>query len=82
MLTEVPRAGWVCSQPQNMWAGRCFRQGFTGRKPQVIREKLEDASKKTGVDLVLGAVLVLILMTKKDFRDPPCVLLPGAILAQ
>lgn len=51
-------------------------------KLQVIREKLEDASKRPSVDLLVRAVLVLILMKNEDFRAPPRVLLPGTILPQ
>lgn len=33
--------------------GGVFRLAFTGRKPQVIREKPQDASKKPRVDLLV-----------------------------
>lgn len=67
---------WVCSQSlSTRGLGGVFWWGFTGRKPQLITEKLEGACKKTRVDLLVGAVLVLILMKNEDFRAPPRVLL-------
>lgn len=80
---------WVCSaltpvvfgpSLSTRGLGGGFTLAFTGRKPQVI--KLQDASKKPRVDLLVRAVLVLLLMRNEDFRAPPRVLLPGTVLPQ